>query len=151
MERRGFHRRVTRGDDERATSGSSPRYPDLKATPVVTAIAILSLALGIGANTAMFSLVDALILRPLPVAAPERLVTLSTTVAVNRGGRWGWSHPVWEQIHRRPDIFNGSFAWRYDRFNLASRGEAVFVDGLWVSASCFSTLKTDVASAFRLT
>jgi len=66
----------------------------------------------------MFSLVDALILRPLPVAAPERLVTLSTTVAVNRGGRWGWSHPVWEQIHRRPDIFNGSFAWRYDRFNL---------------------------------
>ena len=49
----------------------------LAATPVVTAVAVLSLALGIGANTAIFSLVDSLILRTLPVAEPQRLVILS--------------------------------------------------------------------------
>ncbi len=50
----------------------------LRATPIVTAVAILSLALGIGANTAIFSLVNSLLLRSLPVANPQRLVTVST-------------------------------------------------------------------------
>ena len=49
----------------------------LRATPVVTAVAILSLALGIGANTAIFSLVNSLVLRPLPVEWPDQLVALS--------------------------------------------------------------------------
>ena len=46
----------------------------LRATPVVTAVAVLSLALGIGANTAIFSLIDSLMLRSLPVEAPQQLV-----------------------------------------------------------------------------
>ena len=50
----------------------------LWASPVVTAAAVLSLALGIGANTAIFSLVNSLLLRGLPVRAPERLIQLST-------------------------------------------------------------------------
>ena len=49
----------------------------LRATPVVTLVAILSLALGIGADTAMFSLVDALVLRALPVREPQRLAILT--------------------------------------------------------------------------
>ena len=53
-------------------------FRSLRATPIVTAVAILSLALGIGANTAIFSLVDSLLLRTLPVPEPNRLVLLST-------------------------------------------------------------------------
>ena len=50
----------------------------LRATPIVTVVAALSLTLGIGANTAIFSLVNSLLLRPLPVKEPERLAMLST-------------------------------------------------------------------------
>ncbi len=110
----------------------------LRATPIVTMVAVLSIGLGIGANTAIFSLVNALILRPLPVSAPERLVTVSS--AGSHGGRWAWSYPVWEQIHQRAELFDGVAAWAADQFNLASGGEARFVDGLWANGSFFSTL-----------
>ena len=53
----------------------------LRATPIVTAVAILSLALGIGANTAIFSIVNSLLLRTLPVANPQRLATVSTSAS----------------------------------------------------------------------
>jgi hypothetical protein len=56
----------------------------LRATPVVTAVAFLSLALGIGANTAIFSLVNGLLLRPLPVKDPHRLVLVSTRPEVTK-------------------------------------------------------------------
>jgi hypothetical protein len=59
----------------------------LRATPVVTFVAILSLALSIGANTAVFSLVNSVILRPLPVASPQRLFILSS--AGSHGVQWG--------------------------------------------------------------
>jgi putative ABC transport system permease protein len=51
----------------------------LRATPIVTAVAVLSLALGIGANTAIFSLLNSLVLRALPVANPQRLVLVSVS------------------------------------------------------------------------
>ncbi len=65
-------------------------------TPVVTAVAVLSLALGIGANTAIFSLVDSLVLRPLPVAEPQRMVILA-------GRRDGGNRPSLQLCHVRPD------------------------------------------------
>jgi len=71
----------------------------LVAAPIVSAVAILSIALGIGANTAIFSLVNALLLRPLPVSAPARLVTISS--AGSYGLQWAWSYPVWDQIRQR--------------------------------------------------
>jgi hypothetical protein len=68
-----------------ATFRAGGRIQDLRlavralcATPIVTAVAILSLGLGIGANTAIFSLVNSLLLRTLPVADPQRLVSVST-------------------------------------------------------------------------
>jgi len=102
----------------------------LRTTPVVTAVAIVSLALGIGANTAIFSLVNSLLLRSLPVTAPDRLVVVETAGAVGRGGHWLWSSPVWEEIRRRPELFDGALGWSTNRFNLSSGGTAEFLDGL---------------------
>jgi putative ABC transport system permease protein len=109
----------------------------LRATPVVAAVAISSLALGIGANTAIFSIVNSLLLRSLPVKEPRRLVLLSDSVLTRLVA---WSHPAWEQIHRQPGLFESSAAWSFYRFNLASGGETQFVDGLWASGSFFDTL-----------
>src|SRR6266850_5966365 len=92
----------------------------LRATPIVTSVAVLSLALGIGANTAIFSIVDGLLLRTLPVRDPSRLV-LVTEGTMTRPR--AWSFPVWEQIRRRPDLFERTAAWSFTRFNLAPGGE----------------------------
>ena len=83
----------------------------LRATPVVTAVAALSLALGIGANTAIFSLVNGLVLRALPVTDPERLTLVSDTADHARA----WSYPIWLQIHQRGDLFESSAAWSATR------------------------------------
>ena len=109
----------------------------LRTTPVVTAVAVLSLALGIGANTAIFSLVDSLLLRALPVRQPDRLVMLSNAASRNVNG---WSYPVWEQLHRRPELFESIAGWSTTRFNLATGAETQFVDGLWTTGSFFETV-----------
>ena len=107
----------------------------LRATPIVTAVAVLSLALGIGANTAIFSLIDSLMLRTLPVKDPSRLVLVTNTAP----GVRAWSYPVWDQL-RQLELFESSAAWSLRRFDLASRGETQFVNGLWTSGSFFETL-----------
>jgi putative ABC transport system permease protein len=114
---------------------------ELRAAPVVTGIAILSLALGIGANTAIFSLADALLVRPLPIVEPQRLAVISDTRAVDRGFTESWTYGVWEQIHEHAQPFDGVGAWWSERLNLASHGgEAEPVDALWVSGDFFATL-----------
>jgi predicted permease len=115
----------------------------LRATPVISTVAVLSLALGIGANAAIFSIADGLLFRPLPVDRPEALVVLlshppGTAVSVS-----AWSNPVWEQIReRRHELFETAFAYsnRISRFNLAPSGQADLVDGIWVSGDYFSGL-----------
>jgi putative ABC transport system permease protein len=108
----------------------------LVATPAVSLVAILSLALGIGATTAIFSVVETLLLRPLPVHAPGQLVMLGETT----GPRKAWTNPIWEEIRRRPELADGAFAVSATRFNLASHGESEMVDGLWASGSTFDVL-----------
>jgi predicted permease len=110
----------------------------LRATPIVTAVAILSLALGIGANTAIFSIIDSLLLRSLPVRAPERLALVKQRPTDLYGS---WTNPFWEQIRdRRRQIFETAFAFSSTRFDLASGGEADYVQGLWVSGDFFDGL-----------
>jgi len=110
----------------------------LRATPAVSAVAILSLALGIGANTAIFSLVNGLILRTLPVADPGRLVTVDEGSPT--GGRGSWTFAIWDNIRVRSQAFDGAFAWGSTRFNLARAGEQQPVDGLYVTGQFFRTL-----------
>jgi len=104
----------------------------------VSAVAILSLALGIGANTAIFSLVNSLLLRALPVKEPQQLalVTDDATRGIN-----SWTNPIWEQIRqRRHDLFDDAFVWGGQRFNLAEGGETQFVDGTYASGGMFDML-----------
>src|SRR5262245_6153919 len=81
----------------------------LRATPVVTLVVILSLALGIGANTAIFSIVNSLLLSALPVERPHELVLLLSNPSVTPSSPW--PNPVWEQIRdRHADLFEVAFA-----------------------------------------
>ncbi|HEY2906942.1 MAG TPA: ABC transporter permease [Vicinamibacterales bacterium] len=112
----------------------------LRSTPIVTTVAILSLALGIGANTAIFSLVDSLVLRTLPVVAPQQLVMVSTPRAGSLGSTAAWPYAVWDEIRRTPNLFADVAAWGSQRFNLAQHGETEFVDGVYVSGSFFHLL-----------
>jgi putative ABC transport system permease protein len=108
----------------------------LRATPVVTSVAVLSLALGIGANTAIFSLVDALMLRSLPVKEPQRLVQVMTGPQ-----RTSWTNPLWEQLRdRERQLFAGALAYSSTRFNLARGGEAQMVGGVMASGGYFEVL-----------
>src|SRR5262249_35054464 len=76
--------------------------------PGFTAVAALSLSLGIGANTAIFSLGDAVLLKMLPVKSPEQLVVLD---AFNqRGERHNFSYPMFERLRDRPQVFTGVLA-----------------------------------------
>src|SRR5712664_3122265 len=79
----------------------------LRVTPVVSIAAILSLALGIGANTAMFSLIDSLMLRSLPVVEPQRLAVVTDARAIKGGFTAGYTYAIWDQIRRRGQPFDG--------------------------------------------
>jgi predicted permease len=104
----------------------------LRATPAISTIAILSLALGVGANTAIFSLVDSVLLKNLPVRDPERLVILTDG---------SWTNPIWEQIRdRQAELFDGAAAFSGNSFDLASGGEARPVYGLYASGGFFEVL-----------
>ena len=104
----------------------------LAKAPVFTGMAVLSLALGIGANTAIFSIVNGVLLRTLPVREPERLVLL-------KGG--SWTNPIWEEIRRRQTtLFDGAAAWGDVSFDLAAGGPSHMVQGLWVSGGFFDVL-----------
>ena len=113
----------------------------LKAAPAFASVAILSLALGIGANTAIFSIIDALILKSLPVSHPEQLMAVvrneKGTVVTN---------PLWEAIRDRQDVFSGAFAYGSTDFNLTSGGEARRIDASWVSGDYFATLGVQPAA-----
>jgi putative ABC transport system permease protein len=113
----------------------------LRRSPIVTLVAIVSLALGIGATTALFSLYDSLLLRELPVREPDRLVLL----ADSRPYPW-WTNVMWEEIRSRPNLFDRACAYgnlltaRNGQLNLTYEGKTEPVEGLLASARFFDVL-----------
>jgi len=113
------------------------------STPLVSAVAVLSLGLGIGANTATFSLINSVYLRPLPVDSPEELVYVT---GPTRSGRAGTE--VAELLRDAP-AFERIGAYSETQFDISPDNEARWVDGLWVSGTFFATMRV-VPSAGRL-
>jgi putative ABC transport system permease protein len=113
----------------------------LAANKGFAAAAILSLTLGIGANTAIFSIVNAVMLRALPVEDPQRLVALHVGMASDDRRRGAVvTNPIWEAVRDSQQAFSGVLAYSDDRFDLADGGESHFSNGLWVSGDFFRVL-----------
>ena len=123
----------------------------LRATPVVTVVAILSLGLGIGANTAIFSLVDRLVLRALPVREPARLALVATTAPLSY--KPNYSYAVFDAIAAHTELFDGVLAVGNccGQSTLAVGDSQEFVDRLFVSGSYFATLGVDAFAGRVLT
>jgi predicted permease len=118
----------------------------LRRTPTFAFVAILSLAVGIGANTAIFQVINAVRLRALPVARPHELVEITpVTMDGARGSFNSWrpsvSNPIWEQVRDHQEAFSGTLAYGSNTFNLATGGEARPARGLIVSGSFFDVLE----------
>src|SRR5436190_7002678 len=117
----------------------------LRKNPAFTAVAVLSLALGIGANTAIFQLVNAIRLTELPVEKPAELVTIDMPPGSMRSG-WFSTRSArltsrnWDEIRTQQQAFSHTFVWSATRFNLAVGGEARYAEGLFVSGDYFSGL-----------
>ena len=117
----------------------------LRSNPGFTAVAVVSLALGVGANSAIFQLVDAVRLRALPVVDPQQLLTIDFTKQASRSGSWSTRSAVltsvlWDQVHALNEPFSGVAAWSANRFNLVQGGEARYAEGMYVSGDFFRVL-----------
>jgi predicted permease len=116
----------------------------LRRSPGFTAVAVLTLALGIGANTAIFSLIDTVMLRMLPVEKPGELFQVQVGNADESGGGSEGESPLttamWEQLRDQQDVFSSTFAWAGNSFYLAEGGTTRAVNGLWVSGGFFRAL-----------
>lgn len=111
----------------------------LRKNPGFTAVAVLTLALGIGANTAIFSIVNAVLLRPFPYLAPERLVIIEERDSVGNG--FSPSYPNFVDWRAQNTAFDSIVAVRgNESFNFTGAGEPERLQGRLVSAEFFSTL-----------
>jgi predicted permease len=110
----------------------------MRANPGFAAAAILSLALGIGANTAIFTLIDSLLLRSLPVPNPEQLVQLQLVELGRPGNSIGY--PAIGALANRTDIFAGVAGFSSASFNVSEHEGSERVGGAWVSGGYYPTL-----------
>jgi putative ABC transport system permease protein len=104
--------------------------------PLVSLAAILSLTLGIGANTAIFSLLNGLLLKSLPVQHPHELVL------VTDGGQnpyFALSYPVWKETRAR-NVFERSFGWATERVNLVAPADTRSAAVMWATGDVFEVL-----------
>src|SRR5882757_3944175 len=109
----------------------------LRKSPGFTLIAVLILAVGIGSNASVFSLVDALLLRKLAVPAPEQLVAISFG---QPGNTEPLSGPMFDRLRERQRAFLDLFAWTNQPMVMTEGGAALSIQGAYASGSAFPTL-----------
>ena len=115
----------------------------LGKTPGFAAIAVLTLGLGLGANTAIFSLVNTALLRPLPVERPDRLVTLNYAAA--RRMLPAFSYPNYKDFRDRNNAFSGLLGYRFAQLSLSHDGVNERLWGYLVTGNYFETLGVKAA------
>jgi predicted permease len=111
----------------------------LARSPGFTAVAVLTLALGIGANTALFSVVDAVLLRPLAVPNPDQLVRIETRTTEG-GLHSDFSYPLYVTLRKNTELLSGWVAYSDGGFGISAGGQTERVQGEYVSANYFSVL-----------
>jgi macrolide transport system ATP-binding/permease protein len=115
----------------------------LGKNPGFAVIAVLTLGLGLGANTAIFSLVNTALLRPLPVDRPDRLVTLND--GVERRMFPAFSYPNYKDFRDRNDVFSGLMGYRFAQLSLSHDGVNERLWGYLVTGNYFETLGVKAA------
>jgi putative ABC transport system permease protein len=118
----------------------------LRLNPSFTVVCVLSLALGIGANTAIFQLINAVRMRNLPVADPDSLAIVRIIDMKFRQGRATGRYPeltfpMWREIQQRQQGFSAIAAWGPASFNLTNGGQVRYARGMWVSGEFFNVLQ----------
>ena len=112
----------------------------LLKSPGFTLVAVLGLALAIGANVALFSVVNSVFLRPLPYKEPNRLVRLSSTSEAQNLTRVGFSYPRFLEVQQRQQVFSDLALAAFNAFTLTGRGHPEQVIGLHASSALLPTL-----------
>ena len=112
----------------------------LLKSPGFSLVAIVGLALGIGANIALFSVINSVFLRPLPYREPGRLVRLSSTSEAQNLTRTGFSYPRYLDVQQRQTVFSDLALSAGNAFTLTGRGDPEQLIGLHASASLLPTL-----------
>jgi len=120
----------------------------LRLSPGFTLVAVLTLALGIGANTAIFQLIDSIRLRTIPAKNPRELGTIRIADRHWGSGQFSSQYSqltfaMWEQIRKRQEGFAEIAVWSDQRFNLATGGEVRNAKGIRVSGDFFHVLGVD--------
>jgi len=136
--------------DMRQTARSLLRQPGF------TLVVILSLALGIGANAAIFRLVNAVRLRTLPVPDPQELAAVNIEgghrgLGLSNGFNADLTYALWQRIRENQTAFSGVFAWSTAQMPLGAGADMRIVDGLWVSGDFFTVLRLAPARGRLLT
>jgi predicted permease len=139
---------------ERWVRGFRLAARSLARNPGFTAVAVATLALGIGANTLIFSAVDQAILRNLPVRAPEQLVafrSLGPNPGMDRNSGVSFSYPKYLDFRDRADVFDGVLAFYVDKGSLLYKGATEMIDVELVSGNYFDVLGVKAAAGRLLT